>query len=148
MGWKKETKIKGSSWLDCLISIYFHMAAGQEWRNSNSTILPLQTSLAFASTDQLPSKVPDIRKPLSLCAWIWGRQVVALKGGGCQQLFQLIYHLEGACEAAECVLKKCWISERARLFPWPPRCSFTVLAMAVFPRYLRPVSNGSSWIQA
>ncbi len=62
-------------------------AAGQEWRNFNSTILLFQTSLAFASTDQLPSKAPYVRKPLSLRPWIWGRQVVALEGGGCQQLF-------------------------------------------------------------
>ncbi len=87
------------------------MAAGQEWRNSNSTILPLQTSLAFASTDQLPSKVPDIPKNLSLCPWIWGRQVVALKGGGCQQLFQH-YLSSGRC------LRSCRVCAEKVLNQW------------------------------
>lgn len=87
------------------------MAAGQELRNFNSTIFPFPTSLAFASTDQLPSKVPDVQKTLSFRPWIWVRQVVALEGGGCQQPFQL-YPSSGRClrsrsARAEKVLNQC-----------------------------------------
>lgn len=51
------------------------------------------------------------------------------QGVAVNNYFNFIHHLGGACEAKKRVLKKCWISERARLFPWPPRSSFAVLAV-------------------
>lgn len=79
------------------------MAAGQEWRNSNSTILPLQTSLAFASTDQLPSKVPDIRNPShyvlgSGAGWLWLSRGVAVNNYfNLFIIWEMLAKLQSAC---------------------------------------------------
>lgn len=101
-----------------------------------------------AMTNSHP-KVPDVQNPSHYVLGSGSGRLWLSRGAAVNNYFNFIHHLRGACEAVEQALKKkCWISERAQVFPWPPRSSFAVLAVAVFPRYLQPVNDSNSWTQA